>query len=178
MIDPFDITNYNYSNDELEEFVIFAMAVAGKTASTICVKVDEFLRLERSGSPFEKLRKMIRKGTLRSNMEKVKLGKYALLERGFKQLVEDDLDVKTCSLEELEAIPGISHKTSRFFVLHTREDCGDIACIDTHIRRWLNELGYSGNYFELERAFISEAKKRGRTLADLDLEIWKQYARD
>ena len=178
MIDPYDITNYNYSDAELEEFIIFAMAVAGKTASVICVKVDEFLQLEKGKSPFDKLRKMIRKGTLRSNMEAVKLGKYALLEKGFKQLIENDIQPRTCTLEDLEAINGISHKTSRFFVLHTRKDCGDIACIDTHIRRWLNELGHTGNYFDLERAFISEAKKRGRTLADLDLEVWKLYARD
>lgn len=177
MIDPFDITNYDYSNEELEEFIIFAMAVAGKTASSICIKVDQFLKLESTGSPFEKIRKMIRKKTLRSNMERVKLGKYGLLEKGYRQLVEANPNLRTCSLLDLESIAGISYKTSRFFVLHTRENCGDIACIDTHIRRWLNELGHKGNYFQLEQAFISEAKKRNKSLANLDLEIWKIYAR-
>lgn len=171
MIDPHDITNYNYSNDELEEFLLFAIAVAGKTATVISVKIDEFLALESEGSPFDKVRRMINKGTLVSNMQKVKLGKYALLEKAYNRVI--DLDPKACSLEELEEVPGISYKTSRFFVLHTRQNCGDIACIDVHIKRWLNNLGYSGNYFDLEQAFIKEAKSRGRSLAELDLEIWK-----
>lgn len=177
MIDPFNITNYNYSDDELEEFIIFAMAVAGKTAVVINKKVDNFLRLEKSGSPFQKIRAMIRKGTLRENMEKVSLGKYTLLDKGFRQLVEAKLDLRTCSVSDLEKINGISHKTSRFFVLHSRKDPGEIACLDTHIRKWLFEKGYSGNYFELEKAFIKEAKSLGKTTAELDLEIWRENAK-
>lgn len=177
MIDPFNITNYDYSDDELEEFLLFAIAVAGKTAVVISSKIDEFLSLEKSGSPFDKVRSMIRKGTLRKNLVKVKLGKYRILEQGYSELVSGSLDPRTCSVEDLEKICGISHKTSRFFVLHTRKNPGDIACLDTHIRKWLAEKGYSGSYFELEKAFIKEAKILKKSVAELDLEIWRSYTK-
>jgi len=47
MIDPSNITNFDRTDGELEEFALFAPAVAGKTADVQASKVNELLqRLE------------------------------------------------------------------------------------------------------------------------------------
>ena len=43
LIDPYKITNYKRSKNELEEFLLFCIVVAGKTAYIQSQKLDEFL---------------------------------------------------------------------------------------------------------------------------------------
>lgn len=177
MIDPYNITRYDYSDAELEELILFCIAVAGKTAYIITEKIDAFLKLDEGRSPFDKIRMMLRKGTLELNLKAVKLGKYSVLTRGYKELADLRFNLRTCSINELEAITGISHKTARFFVLHSRKDPGQIACIDTHVKKWLQQKGYNGNYFALEQAFLKELAMTNKTAAELDLEIWRDNAK-
>lgn len=178
MIDPYDVTNYKYSNAQLEEFILFCVSVAGKTAYIISEKVDQFLKLEKGYTPFSKIRKMIINRTLDKNLRKVKLGKYSTLNRGFAELALSGIDLRTCTVEDLEQFTGISHKTSRYFLLHSRKNPGNIACIDRHVKLWLNERGYTSNkYHELEKAFLEEVAKTDKTVAQLDLEIWNEFAK-
>lgn len=177
MIDPHNITNYNYSDSELEEFLLFCVSVAGKTAYIISDKINQFLNLEDGKTPFIKIRKMINNQSLDINLRKIKLGKYRVLNKCFSDLVLSNIDLRTCSVEELEQFIGISHKTSRYFILHSRKDSGNIACIDVHVRRWLENKGYSGNYYNLEKAFLEEVAKTNKTVAEFDLEIWNEFAR-
>ncbi len=178
MVDPFDVTNFNRSESELQEFLLFSMAVAGKTASVIAKKIEDFLREAKvqGVSPFDYLRALTPSRLLR-DLKKVKLGKYNVLVRGFAQLAKSSLDLETCSTKDLEEICGIGKKTSRFFLLHSRPN-QRVACIDTHIKRWLQEMGHQcRTYEQYEAAFISEAERMNRDLAELDLEIWSKYAR-
>ena len=39
MINPFEVTNFNYTDAQLQEFLIACIAVAGKTAKTTFPKV-------------------------------------------------------------------------------------------------------------------------------------------
>jgi len=44
MINPFDVTNFNRNDEELQEFLIFCLFVAGKNALQTAGKVDSFVK--------------------------------------------------------------------------------------------------------------------------------------
>lgn len=60
-----------------------------------------------------------------------------------------------------------------------------IACLDTHVLKYLGELGHDvpkttptgKKYRELEKAFIEHCDEVGKDIATLDLEVWNRYAR-
>ena len=185
MVDPTKITDFCRSDNDLQEFFLFTVGVAGKTASVIAVKIDQFLKLDRSDiTPFEKIRRMSRTHSLGMNLMYVKLGKYAILTDCYKQVVNSGIDLRNCSIEDLEKFPGVGPKTSRFFHLHSRPN-QVIACLDTHVLSYLQELGHSvpksapsgRKYMELERIFLSHARDLGRDPAELDLAIWNQRSK-
>lgn len=186
MIDPKNITNVNRTQEELEEFILFGMCVAGKNARIQAKKLESFLDIEKTGTPFEKIRTMIQKGTLDINLRKVKMGKYSLLNRGFSYVATQPINLESVTAKELEAVPGIGMKTSRFFILHNREN-PDVACLDTHILKWLKKNtkekdipkkspSKKKTYKRLESAFLKEAKKRNLHPAKLDINIWRKYS--
>lgn len=186
MIDPSNITNFERTKEELEEFLLFGICVAGKNSDTQAKKLDSFLKnIPHEGSPFEKIRFLIRNGEslLEDHLRNVKIGKYYLLVPSFEKLALSNIDLKSISRERLEMFPGIGPKTSRFFILHSREDV-NVACLDTHILKWMRDIGYqapkstpSGNeYLRLEKNFLQEATERNIHPAVLDLEIWNYYS--
>ena len=179
MIDPHNVTDFSRSKEQLEEFLIFCICVAGKTATVMAKKVEDFLfhSPESTDYPFLTIQKMILSQTLFNNLRRAKLGKYNLLQKSFRELLKADLDLSTCSVEDLEAIPGVGRKTSRFFVVHTRPN-QNYAILDTHVLKWLDTIGYTlpkqiaSDYLTVEKHFLAEAKARNMTVADLDLKIW------
>lgn len=185
MIDPTTITNFNRTEEELEEFLMFAILVAGKTAKTQAQKLENFLRpYTRVGtSPFEGLQHLIEIGSLMTYMKAHKLGQYKRIGHAFREILKFKGKLKKVTLEELESIKGIGSKTARFFLLHSRKDA-QFAVLDTHILKWLKNLGYNvpkytpskKHYTEIENWFLDEADKRKINPADLDLHIWKSYA--
>jgi hypothetical protein len=188
MVDPINITNFNRSTAELEELLLFCVAVAGKTASITATNLERFLsprtQFGYDCTPFEYIRSLAPNGstTLLENEIKIrvssaKLGKWNVLSKSYAALATSGIDLRTCTVKDLEKFIGIGPKTSRFFILHSRPN-QRIACIDTHIRHWLRGLGHtSKKYEDLEKIFIAEADRRGRDLAELDLSIWRQFAR-
>jgi thermostable 8-oxoguanine DNA glycosylase len=194
MIDPTTITNFNRTEAELEEFLMFAILVAGKTAKTQAKKLDSFLQQQqfanaeaqkqgRSWTPFDELELQIKNNYLTTNMMEHKLGQYKRLLIAFLGILRFKGNLKNVSVEELESIKGIGSKTARFFLLHSRKDV-QFAVLDTHILKWLREQGYDApkatptkkKYAVLEKIFLTEAWKREMLPADLDLLIWKSYA--
>lgn len=208
MIDPTNITNYDMTQAELEEFLLFAISVAGKTAKQIAIALEKFLTdksfyeitrdvyfgfgdvgqeteyADMSMSPFEKIRWLINKEQLKYAIINSKLGQHSKLDHAFREVVNKNLDLRTVTTEELEKIKGIGPKTSRFFILHSQKN-SQIACLDTHILHWLKERGYkipanppSGKkYLEIEKIFLSIAKKMKKDPATLDLEIWNALSK-
>jgi len=190
LVDPANVTNYRMSQYELEEFALFSIVVAGKTASTQARLLQDFLNdipalFLGEISPFAKIRYMINGGILRDKLEKSKLGQYTKIYKAFREIVMLPIDLRTCTVEELEAIHGIGPKTARFFILHSRPN-QKVAALDTHILRYMREeLGIptpkstpSGKkYAELEQLFIKHAEDLGRDTAELDLEIWNRYSK-
>jgi thermostable 8-oxoguanine DNA glycosylase len=187
MIDPTTITNYNRTEAELEEFLLFCIMVAGKNAKQTAKKLDEFLHVSNmlNQSPFDYLNDKLKGIGLDLNfvIKECKLGQYKRLERAFKGILQFKNRLKEVSVEELESVSGIGSKTSRFFVLHSRPD-QQVAVLDTHILKWMYSQGYDvpkstppkGRYGLIEKQFLTEAWKHEKTPAEFDLEIWKQYS--
>lgn len=187
MITPATITNYDRTEEELEEFLMFAILVAGKSAEQQAKKLDEFLKrcmYPQIGKPFAHIEYLTKNNWLEIHMKEFKLGQYQRIGKAFREILKFKGKLKTVTIQELESIPGIGSKTARFFVLHSRPDAR-VAVLDTHILRWLRDQGYDApkatppkkKYGLLEQIFLTEAWKREMTPADLDLTIWKEYSK-
>lgn len=189
MIVETEITKYDRTNVEAEEFALFCLAVAGKNANQTALALERFLsrRLPEQG-PFAFIREVDSLSGLRELLVEARLSPYGTRERGFRALASSGLNLRTCTPQDLEAIPGIGPKTARFFVMHSRAG-QEHAILDTHILKWLREQGLTtapkttptGHmYASWEQSYLArargEARRRGITLADLDLMIWKHYA--
>jgi hypothetical protein len=134
MIDPSNVTNTARSDHELEEFLLFCVSVAGKNADQQAGKLERFLGGRR---PFAYIRR-IGEGGLEARLREVRLGKYSLLGRSFRELSHSGADLRACGWEELTRFPGIGIKTAKFFVLHSRP--GEMhGVLDTHVLSWMSE---------------------------------------
>ena len=97
-----------------------------------------------------------------------------------------DLDLETCTLDDLLAIHGVGNKTARFFLLHTRG--GDYAVLDTHILSLMRSHGVpdapkntptnTKKYKELEKQFRLLSRLNFPYLSDaqIDLLIWSDQS--
>jgi thermostable 8-oxoguanine DNA glycosylase len=169
---------------------MFAILVAGKGAEQQAKKLDAFLSFKKKlglpddTTPFEFLEYISKGFWLRNTMHLHKLGQYKRLESAFKGILQFKGRLKNVTIDELESIKGIGSKTARFFVLHSRPNV-EVAVLDTHILKWLSIVTRIGmpkstppkkKYKEIEQLFLTEARIRNMTPADLDLHIWKSYA--
>ena len=189
MIDPTKVTNFNRTPKEIEEFMLFSVVVAGKSAFQQAEKLHQFItKFDNSYSPFGVIRTMDMDGTLDFFLREVKMGQYDRIGTAFRALAhfyrhdenyERYHPLKEVSLKYLECIKGIGMKTARFFVLHTRQ-YQQVACLDTHILKWLGERGHEvpkstprgEKYLQLEKIFLDYCKDMGKLPSQLDLEIW------
>jgi hypothetical protein len=198
MIDPLNPpTLPGAYQHELEEFLLFAIAVAGRRADATAVALETLLRrLPCHGSvrPFRQLQFFqldnrpdgpdsaflcghVELGDL---MKESGIGCYTQKARSFLEVANANLDLETCETGELEEIYGIGMKTSRFFILYTRPSVDNIAILDTHILKWMGKRGYevptqtpkSRRYLQLEYSFLEEAWLRNKTPRELDKIIW------
>lgn len=183
MIDPTDVTDYNRSDIQLQEFILFSIAVAGKTAKIVAQQLENFLNENYRSAPFDKVRDLIATGQLRQALQRAKLGQYDKLTRAFVEII--NVDLRKCTVDDLESIHGVGPKTARFFLIHSRPDI-QVAALDTHILKFLKLQGYDvpdhtptgKRYKVLEEAFIKEANLRNRPIAEFDLAIWNYYSRN
>jgi thermostable 8-oxoguanine DNA glycosylase len=114
-----------------------------------------------------------------------KVGQYGRLTKGIMQSL--DLNLRTCTLDDLLNIHGVGNKTARFFLLHTRAG-GNWAVLDTHILAWLRDHGVenapkntptnSELYCELEKQFryLSRLEYPYLSDAQIDLLIWSDQS--
>jgi len=192
MIDPTKITNYNRTEAELEEFLMFAILVAGKGAGQQTKKLHDFLYQQgltndasiNGWTPFQEIEHLWKNNLLLDRMAHFRLGQYNRIESAFKGILDFKGRLKSVTIEELESIKGIGSKTARFFILHSRPDA-NVAVLDTHILKWMSEKGYKSipkatppkkKYAEIEKLFLQEAIIHQMTPADLDLQVWKSFS--
>lgn len=188
--------------ENLEEFAVFSVCVAGKTARVIrqCLQArfwpaaiagvvgtqnPEGWNLLVKAGPFEIIRHYDT-DALAEMLRKSGIGCQTMKARALHALAwiyaSGGLDKVTP--KELEKISGIGPKTARFFVLYTQPGA-KVACLDTHVLHWMREQGIDApkatppsgkRYRELEEQFLSLVPKN-KTIAEFDLEIWMRYRR-
>ena len=171
--------------DDGEYKLLYSILVAGKKATFAEKKMRSIMvaaKVRGDKSLFEYIERLAASGNLGVMLRWWRTGRYGLIERAFRAVVS--LHPGTCTLEELEAVPGIGPKTARFFLLWSRPFVRK-AALDVHILHWLRDQGYDApkqtppagrTYRRLEEAFLSEADKRGKTARELDWEIWAAYS--
>ena len=203
-IDPLNFTNFYADDHQIQSMFLFAVAVAGKPSRITAEKINGLLndievdqmdeyapdRIRRMG-PLEYLIYLEHEPFIEMIKDR-KLGKYNTwlkLWRFFNDqpryyTIPEFLH--SASIKDLEQIPGVKYKTSRFFVLHSRSNANCVP-LDTHILRFLRDRGVPcvpnvtpGSrqmYLGLEKIAVEALKSLGySTLAKADLETWKSYS--
>ena len=86
-------------------------------------------------------------------------------------------------MSDLETIKGIGPKTSRFFLMSSRQGV-EYAALDTHILRWMRDQGIENipkstpsgkRYLDLEQIYLKMVPE-GKSVGEFDLEIWREYS--
>lgn len=186
----FDVFNIppTLSGPMVEWFTLFGICVGGKGAGQTQVKLDQFLDRNGTGTdeylltPFEIVNKLIYKNQLGPELTRAKFGQYVRVDKAFRAVVR--LDVNHLELKELEKAVG--PKTARMVILYS-DPKAECVPLDTHILKYLRVIGYvdaphstppmGRTYKFLEEAFVIEAKRQGKTVRQLDTEVWKSFAK-
>jgi thermostable 8-oxoguanine DNA glycosylase len=177
-VDPKNITNFHRTDAQLESFMVFAIAVAGKKASMTADLISKVLRGSKpEETPFDYLKRI----PLLDHLRFWKVGQYNRILPALLGVIK--LNLRTCTMGDLLKVHGIGPKTANFFLLHSRPN-HEGAVLDTHILRWMRETHgvktpkqtpSGSRYDKLERVamhLISTSFPK-LTLADADLLIWK-----
>jgi thermostable 8-oxoguanine DNA glycosylase len=193
MIEPSNITKYDRTRGELEEFMLFCVLCAGKSSAVQAVKLEEFLCGCQNGLaggfcmyPFEMIRHMEKDGILLDRMKKAKLGKYKLMMASFLALVNGYGLLRHRNLDHLRkklaSLPGVGLKTASLYILHSFEGC-KMAVLDTHLLRFLRKEypkaripkaspQDADRYKQVEDLWLGYCYRNGHNPATHDLEIW------
>lgn len=186
MVDAANITNYNLTDFELETTLMFWVLAAGKNgtrAAEITNKLRGFWNtFSKDISTFRSLMHYDLEETI-DLLKEYKTGCHNHKARTLWQLCREDLNLRTCTAEDLEKIYGIGMKTSRCFIIHSRENA-PYAGLDTHMLKYLSSLGYDvpkntpSNkklYLTIEKIVLNLAKEKGMNPAEFDLAVWNKY---
>jgi len=176
-IDPKCITNDSRTPEELEQFLLFCWLCAGKSSVQQAEKLSQFLTEQTR--PFEYIGELALWNTLTPLLKQHKLGKYAMLEKGMLAMTENP-DCIRWPREKLIKIPGVSWKTASLYRMHAFKE--KIACLDTHILRWLRTEGHRNvpkgspgvwsTYKHWELVFLGECYQRDVHPWEFDLALW------
>jgi len=171
--------------DTLLHQFVYSLIVAGKSAT---FARSAIARVFSTGAKnlHRTLAVWVADGALDTRLRAARTGNYTKLVRALTYYVACGIDLRTCTVNALETIPGVGPKTSRFFLLWTRPTEAHYAALDVHVLRWLRSQGYDAprqtpanrkKYAALEAVFLGLAKERGVTPAQLDAEIWEDGRR-
>ena len=185
LVDPSDITKFDSSDYELQLALLFWICAAGKKASTAARNLDRLLSHGRerfsSEEPFEIVRRF--GDDLSGELKSHGIGCYNNKSKSMLDLASRKLNLRTCSVSDLESVRGIGNKTSRCFLLHTRREAR-FAGLDTHLLKFMRTLGYDApkttpvgkSYLRLEDEFLKLVDMSGMSVAKVDLLIWNYYS--
>ncbi len=171
------------STADLELWILFSLLVAGKSEA-FATKV--LSRLVDWGRPFDSLRdRRTDRGGLAAWLKACGTGRYAVIEAAVNRLLAGAIaDLATCTVADLEAVPGVGPKTAHMFLLKTRPGAR-YAALDRHVLAWLRRQGHDvplstptgPRYRAVEVLFLSIADTLDLDPAALDYAIWDTYAR-
>jgi len=183
MINPLKITNYRQTEAGLQESILFWILAAGKNGLTAANCLESLLNSWRKKTPFKTIVHINNSTNLAEEMKRHGIGCYNHKSKSFLDLISKNLDLKTCSVDELESVRGIGPKTARCFLIHSRKN-QRYAGIDTHLLKFMRDMNYetpkstpSGKkYKELEGFFLRLCDQVSMKPADLDLLVWNAYS--
>ena len=130
MIDPEQVTHYNQTDKELEEFILFWVCAAGKNGKTAARCLDTLLRHMNAYEigPFNAIKiwgyweHPITEEGWPELLRDCGIGCYKSKCMTMFQLATSDLNLRTCPASDLEEIYGIGPKTARCFIMHSRKN--------------------------------------------------------
>lgn len=180
MIDPDNITNFDATQEELEEVLAFWICSAHNNGHQAAKVVNEMLTYARRVYKNRNLSPRLCIIRLNDHFDFPKLLQQFGL-RCFNKKAEFLVDMaksglylRTCTYEDLLRIKGVGPKTASCFLLHSRP--GETrAGLDVHIKAHLKENGYDLNqsYENLQEVVLQLASQQGMTPAEFDLHVWK-----
>jgi thermostable 8-oxoguanine DNA glycosylase len=146
MFNPQSPISYDRTDAQLEELILFLVAVAGKNAETTAKLLDKFFYTDTAEvSPFMQIKGMDTvTGMVMERIKKAGFGCHTRLTKGFLQLAYSKLDLRNCSLDELMEIHGVGRKSASCFLAWTRKDV-KVAMLDTHLLKYLNYIRRTGD---------------------------------
>lgn len=181
MIDANRVYNPERTDEELLEFWLFCLFVRGKNADVQSKKLQRFL-----GNIYNinNLAGMMIYN-IETELRVVGAGQYNTLTKAIfetmRELDENRWFLRHCTVEDLEALPGVGPKTARYFLMNTRTS-QRYAALDTHILKFLEAsegapmpktTPTGKRYAELEQTFLRLADREGIEPVDLDIAVWK-----
>ena len=187
LVDPADITKYDCTPSELQLRILFWVCAAGKTAVTAASALSGMLTrysTHKNRAPFKIISNNIAGFNLWRVMRDHGIGCFNAKAITFGQLASSKLNLRTCTVQDLESIQGIGPKTARCFLMHSRPD-QRLAGLDTHMLKHLRSVGIDTpastptgrRYLELEQEVLRLADEAEMTPAEFDLSIWLQYSK-
>lgn len=182
-VDPVKIPS-KMTLEQFEWWILFGICVAGKGAKQTEKKIKAFLT-GWEGNAFACVRYLVDEGLLGRALRFHRMGQYKRINKAFRAVVK--LDLSNPTVEMFEKVPGIGPKTARMLILYYDPKANCVP-LDTHILKFLKyTLGVPNvpkstppagkTYNRLERAFQVAAVNRGKTVRELDTEVWKSYAK-
>lgn len=187
MIDASRITNFNQSQQELQESLFFWVMAAGKNGTRAAAITNQILTFLNNYYPNENLFEQLKhydETEIARMFAFYKTGCQNIKARTVYELIHSNIDLASCTAQDLENVYGIGRKTSRCFIVHSRKDTNH-ACLDTHILKFLRLMGIPNvpkstpasrkSYEKFEKIFLQYASKYGMTPAELDLLIWNEF---
>ncbi len=194
MINPRTITDFNRDEAQLQEFLLFCLLVQGKKAEMQAVKLECFLNFlahftgERM--PFKMVNVAMNyelddeddSNILFKAAKQFGLGQYGRLCRAVEDFIQLP-PLTQVTVKQLESCYGMGPKSARFFIVHSRPN-QQYAILDVHILRWLRAQGVEApqstpqgkKYAEIEKIFLQFVRHSGKSVAEFDLDIWKENA--
>lgn len=182
------MTAKEHTQYDLEALFLLALLVAGKTGRVMQRILDRFLsNAKGEETPFEYIQRLLKQGgrkRLHERLATARTGMYTKVIDCMAELFRQELDIRVCSIDELETLPGVGPKTSRFFIAYSRPEIR-VAILDIHIMRFMRDHGIDTpnqtpqnrkRYAELETQYLELADRLGIHPTKLDDDVWQERA--
>jgi hypothetical protein len=164
-INPDKCTCFYLDKHGLELHILFWIFAAGKNGHTASKCLNNILEEHsvKTGitGPFDIIQTI---ENLPQELKKFGVGCFNNKAKTIKFLIEKELDLSTCTIEQLEDVWGLGPKSVRCFLIHTREN-QELAGLDRHdiylnwVIKFQNLHQIKNNTWKLKKYLLNYLKK-------------------
>lgn len=179
--------NFHRSDIEIEAFLLYCVVSNGKNTKLTIRKIESFI------NELYERRENIKISECVELAKKNKLGKYSILENFFYHIAKNEINpnkLRTISVSELEEIPGMGIKNSRFFKNST-DSTAKYGVLDVftlsflqdfykpYLKIQINKKLSRKNYLKYEEIYLNTYKmyEKEISLHDFDKLICSYYVK-